>query len=250
MNFIIPGAMASAFGSMPRQHKIEIGGIFEIGMYEFDKNFVFLDLKKAQQIFSLPQDYCSYWELFLYHPDKVSALVEKLKKHMNPSFHITSWHHSDHHIFQAVEVEKYVMFIILTLIIVIAAFNIISSLTMMVKDKVRDIAILRTLGANRFQILRIFLITGSLIGWLGTFFGLTLGLTLVKNIDHIRQILQKFFKKDLFQSEVYYLSKLPAIIVWSEVWQIVSVSLILALIATLYPAYKASRLDPVEALRL
>ena len=247
---IVPGAIASAFGSLPRQQALEVGGIFEIGMHDFDKNFIFLGQPKAQEMFGIPADLCSHWEIFLKDPDQAEAFCTALQKNLGTALHATSWHHNDHAIFQAVEIEKNVMFIILTLIIVIAAFNIITSLTMMVKDKVRDIAILRTMGASQRQILCTFLMTGGIIGWVGTLFGVLGGVAFAKNIEAIRQVLQTLLRRDLFRSDVYYLSKLPAVIIWSEVAVVVAITLSLSLLATLYPAYRASRLDPVEALRL
>jgi lipoprotein-releasing system permease protein len=149
-----------------------------------------------------------------------------------------------------VQVEKNVMFIILTLIIIIAAFNVISSLIMLVKDKTRDIAILRTMGASKKNILKIFFLTGSSIGIAGTLLGMILGLSFALNIEKIRKFIEKLLGTNLFNAEVYFLSQLPAKIIWEEVFLVALMALFLTFIATFYPAYRASRLDPVEALRL
>jgi lipoprotein-releasing system permease protein len=163
---------------------------------------------------------------------------------------IFDWRHSDSSIFHAVEIEKNVMFIILTLIILIAAFNIISSLMMLVKDKTKDIAILRTFGASQSGILKIFLLTGAAIGISGAMCGLGLGISFALNIEKIRQFLQKLLGVELFNAEIYFLSKLTAKFIWSEVITVSCMAIILSLLATFYPAWRASRLDPIDAIRL
>ena len=162
---------------------------------------------------------------------------------------VLDWEHSDSSIFHAVQVERNVMFLILTLIIVIAAFNIISSLIMLVKDKTRDIAIMRTMGAARSSILKIFFLTGASIGTIGTLSGVLLGLSFALNIESIRQFLQRLSGTELFSAEIYFLSQLPAKVDWSEVVTVIIMSLALSFLATVYPSWRASRLDPIEALR-
>jgi lipoprotein-releasing system permease protein len=162
---------------------------------------------------------------------------------------ILDWQQSNSSFFTAIQVERNVMFLILTLIIVVAAFNIISSLIMLVKDKGRDIAILRTMGATRGMIMRIFLLSGASVGVIGTIFGFLLGLTFSLNIETIRQWVEKLSGTNVFNAEIYFLSKLPAIVDPMEVVIVVGMGLSLSFLATIYPSWRAARLDPVEALR-
>ena len=223
--------------------------IFEIGMHEFDKNMVFLPLETAQQFFSSSNS-INHIDLMLDNIQASTRVIRDLQMQLSSGFEIVDWQHSDSQIFQAVQVEKNVMFIILTLIIIIAAFNVISSLIMLVKDKTRDIAILRTMGASKKNILKIFFLTGSSIGIAGTLLGMILGLSFALNIEKIRKFIEKLLGTNLFNAEVYFLSQLPAKIIWEEVFLVALMALFLTFIATFYPAYRASRLDPVEALRL
>lgn len=236
------------FGTVPKQHRFQIKGIFEVGMHDYDKNIVFMPLATAQKTFNLPHQ-ISYIEVFATHPEITDSLTHILQKALGNSYHVLDWKHSDSHIFHAVQVERNVMFLILTLIILIAALNIVSGLIMLVKDKTKDIAILRTIGASRLSIMRIFLLTGSSIGVGGTLLGVTLGLSFALNIESIRQFLQRFLETDLFRAEIYFLTQLPSKVEISEVLLIVCITLTLSFLSTLYPAWKAARLDPVEGLR-
>ncbi|MFT8958589.1 MAG: FtsX-like permease family protein, partial [Gluconobacter oxydans] len=167
----------------------------------------------------------------------------------DPRLRVLDWTQSANGFLDAVTVEQNVMFLILTLIILVAAFNVISSLIMMVKDKTRDIAVLRTLGASRGAIMRIFLMCGASVGIVGTVAGSALGIAFALNIERIRQWLQSLTGTNLFNPEVYFLERLPAKLVWSQVWEVIGMSLILSLLATLYPSWRAARTDPIEALR-
>jgi lipoprotein-releasing system permease protein len=236
------------FGSIPKQHKFVVGGIFEVGMHEYDKSIIFIPLSTAQKYFSL-KDKMSYIEVFATHPEITNFLEYTLQKTLGDAYNVIDWRHSDASFFQAVEVERNVMFLILSLIILIAALNVISGLTMLVKDKTKDIAILRTIGASKKSIMQIFFLTGSSIGVSGTFFGMVLGLSFSLNIEKIRQFLQSFLKTDLFRAEIYFLTQLPSKVNSKEVVMIIVMALVLSFLSTLYPSWKAASLDPVEGLK-
>lgn len=249
VTLLLPDGTKTPFGNMPKQIALEVVAIFEIGMHEFDKNMIFLPLDTAQNFFGV-KDTINHIDILLDDFKNSTTVIESLRQKLPSSIDIMDWQHSDSQIFQAVQVEKNVMFMILMLIIIIAAFNVISSLIMLVKDKTRDIAILRTMGASRQNILKIFFLTGSCIGVGGTLMGLTLGISFATHIEAIKQFLEKVLKTELFNAEVYFLSQLPAKIVWPEVATVACITLLITFLATFYPAYRAARLDPVEALRL
>jgi lipoprotein-releasing system permease protein len=188
-------------------------------------------------------------DVFATHPELTEPLMSAIQGVLGQDYRVLDWQHSDSSIFHAVQVERNVMFLILTLIIVIASFNMISGLIMLVKDKTRDISILRTMGASRGMVLRIFFLTGSFIGIVGTLLGLVLGLSFAVNIESIRKFLETFLEKDLFSAEIYFLTKLPVHVDYNEIALIVGMSLILSFLSTLYPSWKASRLDPIEGIR-
>lgn len=248
ITLIAPQTTVTAFGSLPRQASFPIAGTFEIGMYEYDSSFIYMPLKTAQTFFKLG-DTVHVIELMLDHPENLAAARRTVGAALDSRYGISDWQQINASLVGALDVERNVMFLILTLIIVIAAFNIIAGLVMLVKDKGRDIAILRTMGATRGMILRIFIMTGSSIGVVGTLLGVVLGLAFADNIETIRQWLQSLSGTELFSAEVYFLSKLPAEVVASDVIQVVVMALGLSFLATLYPAWRAARLDPVEALR-
>lgn len=249
VSLLLPDGTKTPFGNMPKQLVLEVVAIFEIGMHEFDKNMIFLPLDSAQHFFGV-KDTINHIDILLDDLKNSDKVMESLREKLPNNLEIVDWQHSDSQIFQAVQVEKNVMFIILMLIIIIAAFNVISSLIMLVKDKTRDIAILRTMGASKNNILKIFFLTGSCIGIGGTLCGLLIGVSFAANIESIRQFLEKILKTNLFNAEIYFLSQLPAQIVWPEVIGVAVITLVVTFMATFYPAYRAARLDPVEALRL
>lgn len=188
-------------------------------------------------------------EAFVDDPDKMDEMRARLEKTMGRPMIMTDWRQRNKSFFEALKVERTVMFFILTLIVLVAALNIISGLTMLVKDKGRAIAILRTMGATRGAILRVFLITGSAIGITGTFAGFALGIVVAKNLEPIRQGLNSLLGLNLFDPNFYFLSRLPSVIVPGDVVMIVTMALVLSLLATIFPAWQAAKLDPVEALR-
>lgn len=240
-------ATMTPLAPMPAQRKAYVVGTFDVGMYEYDANFVFMPRDDAQMLFRM-NDVVTAVEITLGSGDEAEAAKTALQQAL-PGYRIVTWTDSQGHFYQALEVERIAMFMILTLIVLVAAFNIISSLIMLVKDKTRGIAIMRTMGAPRGSILRIFIMTGSAVGVFGTVMGVGLGVAFAANIESIRQFLQSLTGRTLFDPVIYYLSKLPAVINWSEVYGVIAMALALSFGATLYPAWRAARLDPVEALR-
>ncbi|KAF0115311.1 MAG: Lipoprotein ABC transporter permease component LolC [Rhodospirillaceae bacterium] len=208
-----------------------------------------MPLAAARLYFDLPDDTVSHLEVMLKAPDMVSAVSKEIARRTGPGVRLHDWQQANASFFNAIQVERNVMFLILTLIILVAAFNIISGLIMLVKDKGRDIAILRTMGATRGMILRIFFLSGASVGLTGTTLGVGLGLLFALNIESIRQFLQSLTGTELFAAEIYFLSHMPAKVDPGEVVSVVLMALGLSFGATLYPAWRAARLDPVEALR-
>jgi len=248
ITLISPQSTATLIGLIPRIKAYTVVGVFEVGMSEYDSSFVFMPLEAAQLYFKLPGA-ASDIEITVQDPDRIAAAVDAIEAKVGSNFRFIDWQEANSSFFGAIQVERNVMFLILTLIIVVAAFNIISGQIMLVKDKGRDIAILRTMGATRGMIMRIFLLSGASIGVLGTALGFGFGLAFADNIESIRQWLQTLLHTRLFPEEIYFLSQLPAIVDPSEVTTVVIMSLTLSLLATLYPSWRAARLDPVEALR-
>ena len=245
---ISPQGTATAFGTMPRIKTYQVAALFNVGMYEYDNSFIYAPLAAAQLFFRLP-DQVSSLEVFVADPDRVREEGRQIAAALGGHARIVSWQQANSSLFNAVEIERNVMFLILTLIILVAAFNIISSMIMMVKDKGRDIAILRTMGASRAMILRIFMLSGASIGVVGTLAGFVLGVVFTNNIEAIRQFIQKIIGTDLFAAEIYFFTRIPARIDSGEVAAVVIMALTLSFLATLYPSWRAARLDPVEALR-
>lgn len=249
ITLISPKGTITAFGTVPRLKAYEVAATFRIGMYEYDSSFVFMPLEAAQIYFRLP-DAVTNLEIFVTDPDLAPAMAVSVAAALNDvGGRIHDWQRANASFFNAIQVERNVMFMILTLIIVVAAFNVISSMIMLVKDKGRDIAILRTMGATRGTIMRIFFLAGASVGVIGTFLGFAGGLWFAENIETIRQFLQGLTGTDLFAAEIYFLSQLPAIVDPKEVAAIVLMGLGLSFLATIYPSWRAARLDPAEALR-
>ncbi len=238
----------TAFGTVPRMRAYTVAATFNIGMYEYDSGFVFMPLEAAQVYFKLPEA-VSNLEVYLDDPDRARQLGPEVARAVGRAGRIHDWQQVNSSFFNAIQVERNVMFLILTLIIVVAAFNIISSMIMLVKDKGRDIAILRTMGATSGMVMRIFFLSGASVGVIGTIAGFLLGILFCENIETIRQWIQGLTGTELFDPTIYFLSQLPAKVDPAEVVAVVCMGLGLSFLATLYPAWRASRIDPAEALR-
>ncbi|WP_376768018.1 lipoprotein-releasing ABC transporter permease subunit [Jiella pacifica] len=248
ITLISPDGDVTAFGTSPRVKAYPVKAIFEIGMSEYDAAYVYMPLPEAQLYFNQENQVQSI-EIFVDRPDQVKALQPAIEAAAGRPVYSVTWETQNQSFFSALNVERNVMFIILTLIVLVAALNIISGLFMLVKDKGRDIAILRTMGATKGAVMRVFLITGASIGFSGTLAGFVLGLLFCINIENIRQFFSWVTGVVLFNPEFYFLSQLPAEVDPSEVVLVVAMAIGLSFLATLLPSWRASRLDPVDALR-
>ena len=248
ITLISPNGKVTAFGSVPRMKSYQVIGTFDVGMYEYDSNFIFMPLEAAQTYFGL-KGAVTHIDVTLDDESVLRSVRKVIEESVGAGAYVYDWKQSNAAFFNAIDVERNVMFLILTLIILVAAFNIITGLIMLVKDKGRDIAVLRTMGASKGMIMRIFFMDGAFIGVVGTSIGLILGLWFCHNIENIRQFLQNIAGRDLFSAEIYFLSKLPARVDNLEVLTVALISLLLSFLATLYPAHRAAKFDPVEALR-
>jgi lipoprotein-releasing system permease protein len=248
VSLISPSGMETALGILPIKQSFKIGGFFDLGMYEYDNNFIFIPWKKAE-LFLSTNNIAHGIEIFLKDQKFTSLVSSDVKNRLGNELIVIDWKKRNSAFMSALAVEKNVMFIILSLIILVAAFNIISSMIMLVQTKKSDIALMRTMGASKYVIIRIFVLTGSIIGLLGTFAGTILGVVISSNIEAIRNFLTTILGSELFSAEIYFLSKLPSDIYINEVIMVICVSIFLTLFASVFPAWKASRISPAEALR-
>ncbi|MBI5265226.1 MAG: lipoprotein-releasing ABC transporter permease subunit [Bradyrhizobium sp.] len=248
LTLVAPRGAVTPMGTTPRIKPYKITAVFEIGMSEYDAGFVFMPLPEAQAYFNRNNDVTAI-EVFTTNPDRIDTFRKLVTESAGRPVFLVDWRQRNSTFFNALQVERNVMFLILTMIVLVAALNIISGLIMLVKDKGSDIAIMRTMGASQGSIMRIFLITGAAIGVVGTLTGLIVGLIICLNIESIRQFLSWLTSTELFPPELYFLSRLPAEIDVGETSAVVIMALTLSFLATLYPSWRAARLDPVEALR-
>lgn len=248
LTLISPNGTVTAFGTVPRLKAFPIVGLFEVGMYEFDNTYVYMPLSEAQTFFRTG-DVVGAIEVLIEDADQARLVAASIDQQLGGTFNARGWQKVNQSFFNALQVERNVMAIILSLIIVVAAFNVISSQIMLVQDKARGIAILRTIGASRGTILSIFFITGSSVGVIGTTLGAALGIAFAANIEAIRQAIQSLSGWRLFEAEIYFLSQLPAKTEPSEVVLTIVFALAISLLASIYPAWRAAKLDPVDVLR-
>jgi lipoprotein-releasing system permease protein len=248
VTLVSPRGATTPFGTAPRTKPYVITALFELGMSEYDRTMIFMPLAEAQRYFSRTGE-VDVLEVLVDNPEKTGLYSHEIREVGGSSLQVSDWRQRNETFFTVLEVERNVMFIILSLIVLVAALNIISGLMMLVKDKGRDVAILRTMGASKGAIMRVFLITGASIGVVGTIAGLILGVVFCWNIESIRVFVSWITSTQLFDPNIYYLTKLPADIDVHETGFIVGMAMVLSVLATLYPSWRASKLDPVEALR-
>jgi lipoprotein-releasing system permease protein len=248
VTLVAPRGAVTPMGTTPRIKSYKIAAVFEVGMSEYDTAFVFMPMPEAQAYFNRAGDVTAI-EIYVDNPDRVDRYRKLVTEAAARPIFMIDWRQRNATFFNALQVERNVMFLILTLIVLVAALNIVSGLIMLVKDKGPDVAILRTMGATQGSIMRIFLITGAAIGVVGTITGFLAGTIVCLNVESIRQFLSWFTNTELFSPELYFLSKLPADMDVGETTAVVVMALTLSLLATLYPSWRAARLDPVEALR-
>ena len=245
---IAPQGVVTPAGMLPRIKQFTVAGIFQMGMYEYDAGLALVHLEDAQKLYRLG-DMTSGLRVKLADMDRAPWVLRELSRSLIGDYYLSDWTMSHANFFQAVQIEKRMMFIILTLIVAVAAFNIISTLVMAVTDKQADIAILRTLGASPRSIMAIFMVQGSLIGVIGTLAGVVSGVLLALNVETVVPWIERAVGRDLFPADIYYISELPSKLHWPDVWTIGGVALVLAFLATLYPSWRAANTEPAEALR-
>ncbi len=249
VTLVVPQASVTLVGLLPRMKRFTIGGIFNVGMHEFDSGLVLLHIEDVAKLLRMPAGSINGLNIKLDDMFIAKPFSSELQQELPFGYYSYDWTYRHKNFFEAIKMEKSVMFVILTLIVAVAAFNIVSTLIMVVTDKQADIAILRTLGATPRTVMMIFMVQGILIGVFGTMLGLGGGISLALNIETIVPAIEQLFNVEFISSEVYYISDLPSDLRWLDVYKIAGFSLIISLLATIYPAWQASRTQPAEALR-
>ncbi len=248
VTLIAPQGTVTPAGVLPRLKSFKVVGIFEVGMYEYDSGLALIDLQDAQTLYQM-DDRVSGVRLKVDDLFQAPRIARELAGLIDANAYISDWTKSHANFFRAVQIEKNMMFIILSLIVAVAAFNLVSTLVMAVTDKQADIAILRTLGARPLSIMTIFIVQGALVGFIGLGMGIAGGVALALNIDVVVPFIQNLFGVQFLSKEVYYISDLPSDLQWGDVWGVTLIAFVLALLATIYPSWRASRVNPAEALR-
>jgi lipoprotein-releasing system permease protein len=245
---IAPQATVTPAGIIPRLRVFTVVGIFEVGMYEYDSGLALMELSDAQRLYRL-EDRVSGVRLKINDLFDAQRVTQELLSMIHADAYVTDWTRSHANFFRAVQIEKNMMFIILSLIVAVAAFNIVSTLVMAVTEKEADIAILRTLGARPFSIMSVFVIQGALISCVGLSLGVIGGVTMALNVDVIVPLIERLLGTQFLAKDVYYISSLPSELQWRDVWSVTGIAFVLALMATLYPSWRAAKVNPAEALR-
>ncbi len=248
----IPKTDKTVLGNIPRFKTIEVIGIFDLGFYEYDMNLIFLTSNLVRKLILYEDDYYNKIEFFISNTEQVDKFKELIKINVSKlslDFYVVTWKDMNQTLINALKTEKNVMFIILTLIILVASLNIISGLIIFVKEKNKDIGILKTIGMSNISIVKIFFTIGILIGLIGSLIGLVLGIAFTLNIKHIQKILENLLGTQLFSEEVYYLSSLPSKIYLSEIVAVLSTALIISILSTIFPALRSAKVDPIQSIR-
>ena len=248
VTLIAPQGSVTPAGVIPRMKSFKVVGIFEVGMFEYDSGLALINLQDAQTLYQMG-DQVSGIRLKVDDLFQAPRIARELVGYIDADAYLSDWTKSHANFFRAVAIEKTMMFIILSLIVAVAAFNLVSTLVMAVTDKQADIAILRTLGARPLSIMGIFVVQGALVGFIGLGLGVVGGIALALNVDVVVPFIENVFGIHFLDKSVYYISDLPSELLWSDVWGVTGISFVLALLATLYPSWRASRVNPAEALR-
>lgn len=249
VSIVVPQAQASPAGLLPRFKRFTVVGIFRMDMYEYDSGMVFTHLDDAAKLYQLPEGSVTGLRLKLDVLDDAPIVAEQIGSALGPEYRVRDWTREHSNFFRALKMEKTVMFVILLLIVTVAMFNLISTLVVIVTEKQADVAILRTLGMKPGSIMGVFIVQGALIGFAGTLVGVAFGVLLAFNVESLVRLLEQIFQTTFLASDVYLISELPSDVHWSDVGLIAASSLILALLSTLYPAWRASKIQPAVALR-
>ncbi len=248
LTVLSPKNYETFIGNVPRSANFKVIGFFDVGMYEYDTSLIFFPIEIMQKFLNYGKK-IDHYEIMVENFEDISKIKEKIKISLPEYFRIVDWRELNPSLFNAIEVERNVMFIILLLIIIVAAFNLISSMMILVSTKEKDIGVLRVIGVSKSQILKIFIINGFFIGFMGTVLGLVLGFLFCLNINEIKSFFELFLGSNLFSEEIYFFSNLPIILDLNQILRIVCISLFLSFIATIYPAIRATKIQPINLIK-